>query len=47
MHKHELTPPDIFPIIYQALINKEKGPKLAGFIRTIGQEIATKLLNLQ
>ena len=41
-----LEPTAIFPKIYQRLINKEKGPKLAGFIRTIGKEDSTKLLSL-
>lgn len=43
MHSHELKPNDVFPVLYQILISKEKGPKLAGFIQTIGQE---KVLNL-
>jgi lysyl-tRNA synthetase class 1 len=40
----ELTPGDVFPVMYQLLINKEKGPKLAGFIRTIGKERVLGLL---
>jgi len=36
MHSHELKPMDIFPLCYNILISKEKGPKLAGFMRTIG-----------
>lgn len=38
MHKHELKPMDIFPLCYEILISKPKGPKLAGFMRTIGLE---------
>lgn len=43
MHTNELKPQDIFPLLYQALISKDKGPKLAGFMRTIGKE---KILNV-
>ena len=44
MHEVELTPGDVFPLLYQTLISKEKGPKLAGFIRTIGKERVVKLM---
>ena len=43
MHAKELKPAEIFPICYEILITKEKGPKLAGFMRTIGTE---KVANL-
>lgn len=43
IHAVEITPADAFSILYKVLISKEKGPKLAGFIRTIGRE---KVLNL-
>ena len=39
----EMKPNDIFPILYNILISKEKGPKMAGFMRTIGRD---KVLNL-
>ena len=39
-----LTPGDIFPKVYEAVINKPKGPKLAGFLRTIGKEKTIQLL---
>ncbi len=45
MHAHELKPADIFSPIYQLLISREKGPKLAGFIRTIGKQRVIKLLS--
>ena len=45
MHAHELKPVDIFGPIYQLLISREKGPKLAGFIRTIGKDRVIKLLS--
>ncbi len=35
--------PDIYKKLYQILINRDLGPKLAGFIRSIGKE---KILNL-
>lgn len=44
MHEVELKPNDVFPHLYLALISKEKGPKLAGFIRTIGREKVLKLI---
>lgn len=44
MHEVELKPGDVFPLLYQTLISKEKGPKLAGFIRTIGQERVVSLM---
>lgn len=44
MHKFELTPAEIFKPLYQLLINQEKGPKLAEFMRTIGKEKLTHLL---
>jgi len=40
----ELEPMEIFTLLYKKLISLEKGPKLAGFIRTIGQERVLKLL---
>jgi lysyl-tRNA synthetase class 1 len=40
----ELEPMPVFTLLYKKLINLEKGPKLAGFIRTIGQERVLKLL---
>jgi len=43
MHSLEQKPMDVFPLCYSILINKEKGPKLAGFIRTIGTEKVAQL----
>jgi len=43
MHAKELKPAEIFPVCYEILITKEKGPKLAGFMRTIGTQ---KVANL-
>jgi lysyl-tRNA synthetase class 1 len=40
----ELEPMEVFTLLYQKLIHLEKGPKLAGFIRTIGKERVLKLL---
>src|SRR3989344_1530325 len=36
--KNEIEPKDFFKIAYRMLINKEKGPKLANLILTIGRE---------
>lgn len=44
MHAHELQPNDVFTSVYQILISREKGPKLAGFIMTIGRDNVLKLL---
>lgn len=35
---------EMFPAVYNALIGKEKGPKLAMFIKTIGKERALSIL---
>ncbi len=43
MHSLEQKPMDVFPLCYSILIGKEKGPKLAGFIRTIGTDQVSKL----
>ncbi len=45
IHEVEVTPNEIFPVIYKTLINKEKGPKLAGFIRTIGKDRSIELFS--
>ena len=44
IHAHELEPMSVFTLLYKKLVGLEKGPKLAGFIRTIGFERVTKLL---
>lgn len=44
INEKELVPADIFKKFYQILISQEKGPKLAGFIRTIGKERVLKLI---
>ena len=45
IHRHEnCTPNDVFKSLYLILISKEKGPKLAGFIRTIGFSHTVNLL---
>nr|BDT28384.1 lysine--tRNA ligase [Bacteriovorax sp. HI3] len=44
IHAHELEPMAVFTLLYKKLISLEKGPKLAGFIRTIGLERVSRLL---
>ena len=44
IHTHELEPMEVFTLLYKKLINLEKGPKLAGFIRTIGKDRVLNLL---
>ena len=45
IHSVEVEPNDVFPVMYNRLISKEKGPKLAGFIRTIGKERVLRLFS--
>ena len=44
IHEVEIEPSDAFATLYELLISKEKGPKLAGFIRTIGKDRVLALL---
>jgi lysyl-tRNA synthetase class 1 len=46
IHAQEAEPGEIFLMLYQILISREKGPKLAGFIRTIGKDRVISLLPL-
>ncbi|MFZ8932528.1 MAG: lysine--tRNA ligase [Bacteriovoracaceae bacterium] len=41
----ELKPGDFFVPVYNLLISKEKGPKLAGFMQSIGKDKILNLLN--
>ena len=41
----DVSPADAFSTLYKILIGQEKGPKLAGFIRTIGTEKVANLIN--
>lgn len=45
IHEIELEPAKAFVPLYQILIGKEKGPKLAGFLRIIGQDTIIQLLD--
>ncbi len=44
INKLELTPGDVFPLLYKKLISQEKGPKMAGFIRTVGKDKVLRLI---
>ncbi|HMA99588.1 MAG TPA: lysine--tRNA ligase [Spirochaetota bacterium] len=44
INKYQLDNKNFFYFFYKLLINKDKGPKLAGFILTIGAEKAANLL---
>jgi len=35
--RSEVDPPELFQVVYGILINRERGPKLAGFIKTCGK----------
>lgn len=41
----EIESGDFFPVVYKALINKEKGPRLISFLYIIGKEKLISLLN--
>jgi len=42
----DIEPKEFFKSAYKVLINKERGPKLASFMLTIGKDRVTKLFNL-
>lgn len=44
IHAAEIEPGAAFNVLYKKLINKEKGPKLAGFILSIGRDKVLKLI---
>lgn len=44
IHEVETQPQEAFQCVYQLLINREKGPKLAGFLRAIGKDRVLSLL---
>ncbi len=39
-----MKPGEFFSLVYRVLIGKEKGPRLAGFIKTVGKEKVNNLL---
>ncbi|MEI6876845.1 MAG: lysine--tRNA ligase, partial [Spirochaetota bacterium] len=41
---HGLEPKNFFKVVYRAMIGKEQGPRLAGFILTLGGERVAKIL---
>lgn len=41
---HDIEPAAFFPLVYRILIGKEKGPKLAGFIKACGKEKISAIL---
>ena len=36
--RNEVAPPELFKVVYGVLIDRERGPKLAGFIKTCGKD---------
>jgi len=42
----DLNPPDLFKAAYRVLLNKERGPKLAPFILTLGKEKVAELFEV-
>ena len=43
--KHSLEPSALFKCVYLTLINREKGPRLAGFLKSIGKEKTVEILS--
>jgi lysyl-tRNA synthetase class 1 len=43
--KHEFASKDFFSLMYRVLIGREKGPRLAGFLQTIGAERVLRILS--
>jgi lysyl-tRNA synthetase class 1 len=43
--KHGFASKDFFALMYRVLIGKEKGPRLAGFMQTIGRERVVRILS--
>jgi len=43
-HDAEIEPKDLFSAAYRVLIGKEKGPRLAGFLKTCGKEKVLSIL---
>ncbi|MDY7029743.1 MAG: lysine--tRNA ligase, partial [Spirochaetota bacterium] len=41
----EIDAKDLFVLVYRVLIGKEKGPRLAGFILTVGREKVMEILD--
>ena len=41
----EVEPKDLFNLVYSVLIGKEKGPRLAGFIMTVGRPRVLEILS--
>lgn len=41
-----IEPKDFFTVMYQVLIGRQKGPRLAGFLKTLGQERVAAILAL-
>ena len=41
----EIEPKDFFRVVYLTLINKEKGPRLAGFIKIVGKDKINSILS--
>ena len=44
MHAHELESGDFFTAVYQALIGKDKGPRLLNFLHVLGKDAVSGLL---
>ena len=44
MHEHGLESAEFFPAVYQALIGKDKGPRLVNFLHVLGRTTVVRLL---
>ena len=43
--KAQIDPKELFKLVYQVLIGKDKGPRLGSFIHTVGKEKIVSILN--
>jgi lysyl-tRNA synthetase, class I len=43
--EHGLEPKELFKVMYRVLLGKDRGPRLAGFILTVGAERITSILD--
>jgi len=44
IHEHELESGEFFTAVYQALIGKDKGPRLLSFLHVLGKDVVSGLL---
>ena len=45
MHDHSLESAEFFTAVYQALIGKDKGPRLVSFLHVLGRDTVSTMLS--